>query len=36
MIYKIKEKYIVKLKQYLERKKKYVDTNEHTRHRNKL
>jgi len=35
MIYKIKEKYIVKLKQYLE-KKKYVDTNEHTKHRNKL
>ena len=35
MIYKIKEKYIVKLKQYLERKKN-VDTNEHAKRRDKL
>ncbi len=35
MRYKIKEKYIVKLKQYLERKKN-VDTNEHAKRRNKL
>ena len=32
--YKQKKENIVKLVQYL--KKKYVDTNEHARHRNKL